>query len=384
MTIIPKTHPDDPADAITSLWLSILYVLAVTVIGGTIFRMYLLGLIEPDIYDPTPITDIISYDIAGILDESINVFVIFSFLMLCFILFPQLPGWWAIWKTSRTLQSLPGKTKHLSLLILQGIAWIVAVAYLWFPIGVGGAVCGFEVYLAMLNPQFTWIKPENTGVGDLLWNMGQALWLLAAVTCIQLPVWWGLWSLNRPASPIPNDPQWQRWHERAVRYLKASTVITVIAAALIFSYRGLKRYQEFIASGGELDISFGLFVLFVRTIIAMIYVLPILFLVQLPGWLVMARLEKWRRQAAGIPKPHIKPLRLLQGIAIGYLAMVITARITWWVRLEYVDNHDFEDAFTPHLTPVLDALLWAQIPGWIALCLWLAWWLNQARKQFVS
>ncbi len=384
MTTNLHTDADDTPDAVTSLWLSVFYILSVTIVGGIIAVGFLLLLTTPDTDSHILITDIIPYNGVDILDESINVFVIFSFLMLFVILFPQLPGWWAICNTSRTLQSLPGKTKPPSLLVLTRIAWIVAVGYLWAIIGVGIAACGFEVYLAILNPQFTWIKSENAGIGDLLWNMGQALWLLAAVTCIQFPGWRGLWCLNRPASPIPNDPQWQRWHKGAVIYLKWGTVITVVVAACIFGYQGLKHYQEFIASGGELDISWGVFLIFYHTIITIIYILPIVLLVQSPGWLVMAWLEKWRRQAAGIKKPRIRPLRLLQGIAIGYLAMIITARITWWFRLEYVDNHDFEDAFTPHLTPVLDALLWVHIPGWIALFLWLAWWLNQSRKQLVS
>ncbi len=393
MTIIPKTHPDDPADAITSLWLSILYILTVTAFSWYIILVVWLFISSPDWQDPDPtlITDIIPYDVSDILDRSSGSIGIFSHLMLCVILPLQLPGWWAIWKTSRTLQSLPGKTKHLSLVVLQRVAWAAAVAYLWLIIGIGVAVCGFEIYLAILNPQFTWIKPENAGITDTFWMIGETLRLLTMIVLIQLPGWWGLWFLNRPTSPlpIPNDLRWQRWRKGATLYLWGSTAITMI---IITIRVGFFLYDEFLAPGHvfkifDMDlVEFFFLVFFVLLVVsgAILYVMSVILLVQSPGWLVMAWLEKWRRQAAGIPKPHIRPLRLLQGVAIGYLTMVITARITWWFRLEYVDNHDFEDAFTPDLTPVLDALLWAQIPGWIALCLWLAWWLNQSRKQLVS
>ncbi len=384
MTIIPKTHPDDPADAITSLWLSILYILTVTAFSWYIILVVWLFISSPDWQDPDPtlITDIIPYDVSDILNESLENLSIFALFIFVATLPLQLPGWWAIWKTFRTLQSLPGKTKCPSLVVLQRVAWAVAVAYLWFTIGVGVAVCGFDIHLAILNPQFTWMKSEDMKISDAFPIIGRALWLLATIAFIQLPGWLGLWFLNRPASPIPNDPRWQRWRKGAILYLWGSTILCVVVIAV---YWGLERYQYLIESGRNLYNSLGLLVFLVTTLITTIthtiYVLPVLFLVQSPGWLVMAWLEKWRRQAAGIPKPRIKPLLLLQGIAIGYLAMIIAVLITWWLRLEYVDNHDFEDAFTPYLTPVLDALLWAQIPGWIALCLWLALWLNQARKQ---
>ena len=374
--------PDHPSDMVTPLWLSLFYLLGVTAVGGFIAGVFLLLLMLPDTDNPNPtlITDIIPYNVGDILDGSINAFVIFSFLMFFVILPLQLPGWLSMWGTVRKLHSLPRKIQSLSMIVSCGVARAVAVAYLWAIIGVGVAACGFDIYLAILNPNFAWINPDNTGIGDIFLIIGKALWLLAVVICIQLPVCLGLWYLNRPAPPIPDDPRWHRWRKGAVMYLKWGTTITVVAAICIFGYWGFEHYQEITESGRELDIFFGMFVLFTRTVVAIIYVVPIVFLAQLPGWSVMAWLESKKRQTAGIPKTPINALHLLKGTAIGYLAMITTAIPTWWFRLEYVNTYD-RDIFTPYLTPVLGGLLWAQIPGWIALLLWLAWWLAVRLKR---
>ncbi len=374
----PQSNPDHPSDAVTSIRSSILYLLGVTAFGGVFAGGFLLFLMLPDTDSPPPlITDIIPYTIGDIFNDSINIFVIFAFLMLFIIMPLQLPGWRSIWKTCRIVQATPGGTP--SLIGLRRVAWAAAVAYLWAVIGVGVSILGFDIYLAMLNPDFTWINPGKAGISDILLIIGQALWIMAAVICIQFPGWLVLWLLNRSTSPMPDDPRWQRWRKGAVIYLKWSAIATVVAAVCVFGYWGFERYQALMASGYELDIGFGLYILFARTIIAVIYVLPIVLLVQLPGWLVMAWLEQQRRQRTKIPQTRINSLRLLQATAIGYLAMIIAAIPTWWLRLEYIDNYD-RDMLIPYLTPVLDGLLWAQIPGWAALCLWLALWLNQRQR----
>ncbi len=368
----PRTNP---SDVVTSLWLSILYLLGVTLVaGGMIVVICLFSVVILTASDdPTLITDIIPYTIGDIFNESINIFIVFAFLML-FIMMPlQLPGWWVIWKNIGKLRSLPGDTP--SLIVSRGMARAAAVAYLWAVIGVGVSIFGFDIYLAILNPDFTWINPDKAGISDILLIIGQALWLMAGVICIQSPVLWGLWSLKRPLSPLPDDPRWRRWRKGAVIYLKWSAAITIMIMAV---YWGVNRYKVFMTSKGEFEIS-DLFIGPLGLVVGFFYIIFFTLHAQLPGWLVMAWLEWKKRQLARIINPPMEPLRLLQGAAIGYLAMITAATPTWWLRLEYINNYD-RDMLTPYLTPVLDGLLWAQIPGWAAFSLWLALRLNQKQR----
>ncbi len=358
------------------LWLSALYILGITVVAGVagfaiFFILPSLPILDPDNPYPEPIKDIIPYDVGNVIsDIMIPLNVVFFFVL--FVILPlQLPGWLAIWGAVCKLQSLSEGIKVRSLIVLRRVAWAAAVAYLWAITGIGGAICGFYIHLAILNPDFIWIRPENVEMGHILLIIGKILWLPAMIALIQSPGWLGLWWLNRP--PIPDDP---RWRKRAVIYLKWSAALCVIVTTV---YLGLQLYEYLETSERELDIIViikGLFFL----ILAVLVTISIILFAQLLGWLVLAWLERRQRPLARIVNPPIEPLRLLQGAAIGYLAMITAAWITWWFRLEYVGNHDFEDMLTPYLTPVLDGLLWAQIPGWIAFLLWLVLWLNQKRR----
>ncbi len=378
----------DPSDAAISLWLSIFYIVAVTAFGWyMVLGMWLfLSLFDPEDPDPTLVTDIIPYTVHGILSDNLFSLGLFVFFMLFIIVPLQAPGWWVIWKNIGKLRSLPRNLP--SLIGLRRFAWAAAVAYLWAIIGVGGAICGFHIYLATLNPDFIWSTAENSSITDTLLIIGKILWLPAMIALIQFPGWLGLWWLNRSTSPMPDDPRWRRWHKGAVIYLKWSAIITVMIMMINAAIPLYGEFGKFSVSDlmvKILDMSaVELFALipvswFIFSMV-MAYVISVVFFIQSPGWLVMAWLEWKKRQLARVINPSIEPLRLLQGAAIGYLAMVTAAWITWWFRLEYVGNHDFEDMLTPYLTPVLDGLLWAQIPGWAALCLWLALWLNQRQR----
>ena len=64
-------------------------------------------------------------------------------------------------------------------------------------------------------------------------------------------------------------------------------------------------------------------------------------------------------------------LRLVAGAVIIYLAAIHTATMTWAFRSEYLDIYMDYDDLLPHLAPVSDGLLFAWIPGWGVLALWL-------------
>ena len=77
-----------------------------------------------------------------------------------------------------------------------------------------------------------------------------------------------------------------------------------------------------------------------------------------------------KRQVAGI-KMTGNTLRLVAGAVIIYLAAIHTAIMTWAFRSEYLDRYMDHDDLLPYLVPVSDGLLFALIPGWGGLALWL-------------
>ncbi len=379
-----NTPQIDPSDAVTSIRFSILYILAVTVAIGCVLLIFswLSTWAYSDDPDPTLVTDIIPYTVNDILSDNLFNLGKFVFFVLFIIMPLQMPGWWVIWRNIGKLRSLPGITHLPSLIVSRGMARAAAVAYLWAVLGVGVAILGFDIYLAILNPDFTWINPDKAGISDILMIIGKILWLPAMIALIQFPGWLVLWWLNRP--PLPDDP---RWRKGAVIYLKWSAIITVMIMMINAAIPLYGEFGEFSVSdliSKMLDMSaVELFALIAVSwfIFSMViaYVISVVFFIQSPGWLVMAWLEQRRRQRTKIPQTRINSLRLLQGVTIGYLAMIIAAIPTWWLRLEYIDNYD-RDMLTPYLTPVLDGLLWAQIPGWAAFSLWLALRLNQKQR----
>ncbi len=371
----PRTHPDHLSSIILFLWLTALYLLGATAVGGSIVFIFLQFSIVTEIsnYSSTVVMTLLPMDLGDILTNVIAILVTVIFFMLVIILPLQLPGWLIIQASVGKLRSLPKDIKFSSLFVLRWIARLAAIAYIWAVVGSVFASCGFSIELATLNRNFT------LGIGDIndiFLSISKVVLLLVILVFAQLPGWFGLWYLRQPSSslPITDDRLWQ---QRTAKYLRTSTTIAIIAMA---GYWGYELIKIAVSPEHELTILNVLSVL----VTGGIGMMAILLFAQIPCWLVMGWLEQQQRQATIVPKTAIDPLQLLSEVTIGYLATIFGAGVVWWFELEKFGHYDIHNIFISRLPPVLDALLWAQIPGWIALFLWFALWLNQARKQLVA